>query len=224
MKKRIYISILIVFLFSSVSVQTSDATSLWSGETIQSSSLFVDAPPPVLRENDIVVILIEEETSALADADTEAEIDDSVSGEISNWFSIQNAKDLFKLLTFASPDIKTEQNDSDNLPKWGFEISNEFEGEAETTRNNTVSASIAARVMAVKPNGNIVLEGKRHIKVNAETTILTVTGIARQQDVTEENTIPSYLISELHVSVDGKGIASNANRRGIVSHIMNLIR
>jgi len=224
MKQRIFVSVLICLISMTFCVRDTSAASLWSGETIQSSSLFVDAPVPMLKENDIVVILIEEQTSALADADTEAEIDDSVSGEISNWFSIENAGDLLKYLTFNSGDIKTTQNDQDNLPKWGFEISNEFEGESETTRNNTVSASIASRVVTIKPNGNVVLEGKRHIKVNAETTILTVTGIARQEDVSEENTIPSYLISELNVSIDGKGIAANANRRGILSHLMNLLR
>ena len=39
-------------------------------------------------------------------------------------------------------------------------------------------------------NEDEALEGKRHIKINAETTILTVTGIARQEDVSDENTIP----------------------------------
>jgi len=224
MIRRILVSVLTCLMFVTMCVQTTHATSLWSGETIQASSLFVDAPPPVLQENDIVVILIEEKTTALADADTEAEVDDTVSGEISNWFSIKNASDLLKFLTFRSSDIQATQNDSDSLPKWGFKISNEFEGEAETTRNNTVSARIATNVVSVKPNGNVVLEGKRHIKVNAETTILTVTGIARQKDVSEDNTIPSYLISELQVAIDGKGIAANANRRGILSHLLNLIR
>ena len=200
------------------------ATSLWSGETVTASSLYVDKPAPPLHENDIVVIILEEQSTAFTDADTEAEVDDTVEGSISNWFSIDNAKNLLDLLRFQSPQVKAVQNDENNLPKWGVEIKNEFEGEAETTRNNTVSARVAARVIAVKPNGNIVLEGRRHIKINDETTILTVTGIARAKDVTEDNTIESSLITELNVAIDGKGIASNANRRGILSHLLNLIR
>jgi flagellar L-ring protein precursor FlgH len=217
-----YVSAVCVLLC--FSVDYAHATSLWSGVTAQGSSLFVDRPTPQLKENDIVVIIVEEETSALSDADSDAKVDDSIDGSISNWFSIENAADLLNLLMLKSPDVKTKQNETANLPKWGVEIKNEFKGEAETTRNNTVSAMIAAKVIAVRPNGNVVLEGKRQIKINAETTILTVTGIARQEDVSDDNTVYSKLMTDLTVAIDGRGIVANANRRGIISHILNLIR
>lgn len=211
-------------LLIAMSASSASATSLWSGETIKESSFFADQPTPQLQENDIVVILVDEKTAAQSDADTEAEIEDTVSAEVDNWFSVENLSSLWKFLTFTSVDLKTKQHDTTNLPKWGFSLSNEFEGEAETSRNNKVATSIAARVIAVKPNGNVVLEGRRHIKVNAEATLLTITGIARQQDVSADNTIHSALISELQVAIDGRGVVANANRRGIISHLFNLLR
>jgi len=57
-----------------------------------------------------------------------------------------------------------------------------------------------------------------------ETTILTITGIARQEDVASDNTIHSSLMTDLQVAIDGKGIAATVQRRGILSHILNLIR
>jgi flagellar L-ring protein FlgH len=223
-RRQSVIFILVGMVLMTLSAPSAQATSLWSGETVSASSFFADLPTPELRENDIVLILVDEQTAAQTDADTEAEVSDTVSAEVDNWFSVENLSSLWKFLTFTSVDLKTKQNDTTNLPKWGFSLSNEFEGEADTSRNNKVATSIAARVIAVKPNGNVVLEGRRNITVNAETTILTITGIARQEDVSADNTIRSALISELQVAIDGRGVAANANRRGVLSHIFNLLR
>ncbi len=201
--------------------------SLWQGETIKSSSYFVDKNGPDLAINDIVVILIEEKVTASTDADTEAEIEDTLSGEVSNWFSIENAADLLKIfkLDFEGiGDVQTHQNSSTGLPKWGIEIKNSFEGEGETTRNNTVVAKITARVVGMEPNGNIVLEGQREIKVNAETTTLKVTGVARKKDVSEENTVLSSQIYDLKFMVSGRGVVDGVNRRGLISYIIGLVR
>ncbi|MBU1863487.1 MAG: flagellar basal body L-ring protein FlgH [Candidatus Omnitrophica bacterium] len=201
-----------------------EATSLWSGATIKDSCLFVDSPTPILQVNDLVVIFIEEKTSATTDADTDAEVKDKVEGSISNWFSIENFGPILQWLRLGNSKVSTKQNDVDNLPKWGIEIKNEFEGEGMTTRNSTVVAQVSARVAAVKPNGTVMLEGKRNIKINSEYTTLMITGTARARDISENNTIHSSLIADLKLSIDGKGIVSAVNRRGIISYIFNLIR
>ena len=201
-----------------------NADSLWTGITVQKSSLFVDQAGPNLSINDIVVVLIDEATSAKSDADTSADVEDSVSGSISNWFSLENVKDVMNLLLLNNSNIKTRQNNEDNLPAWGLEINNEFSGEGETTRNNSVVATISTRVVAIEPNGNVVLEGKKHISVNEETTILTVTGIARAEDISSDNTVLSSVIADLNFAVDGKGIIEKVNQRGFLSWFMGLLR
>jgi len=203
------------------------AASLWSGTTVKNSSLFVDTPAPQLGINDIVVILIDENTQATTDADTEAELEDSIDSQISRWFSVENGQDLWKYLFFQSPDVTTHPNarsNLNNLPHLAGDVSNEFEGEGETTRNSKATATIAARVIAVEPNGNLVIEGKRHVRINQETTILTVTGIANPKDISSENYIRSSQIAELFFSVDGQGILADLNKRGILSKILAWIR
>ncbi len=217
-------TVLILFLTLSFS-SFAFADSLWSGLTVKDSSLFVDEGPEKLKENDIVVILIDEKTTASAKADTDAEVDDKVEGSISNWFSLDNAADLLNILKFDfDNNIKSSRNSTSNLPKWGFKIKNSFEGEGSTNRNNTVVAQIAARVIEVRPNGNLVLEGKRYIHVNNETTILTVTGVVSNEDISADRTVSSRLIADLRLRVDGKGIASNVQKRGLLSHLLNLLR
>lgn len=202
------------------------ATSLWSGKTIKGSSLFADAEGPDLAINDIVVIIIEEKVTAKTDADTEAGLEDTLSGEVSNWFSVENAANLLNFLKFDFEDteVKSHRNASTGLPKWGITLKNSFEGEGETTRNNTVVATIAARVVGMEPNGNIVLEGKKNISVNSERTTLGVTGIARKKDVTDDNTIDSSKMLDLNFSVDGKGVVDGVNRRGLISYLLSWIR
>ena len=223
---RILCSTVIIACFC-LPLENARSASLWHGTTIQESSLFVDEPAPQLAVNDIVVILIEESTDSKTSADTEAEIEDEIDGKISNWFSIEGWDDLWKILKFESPDITAHPNaraNLNNLPRWGMDVDNEFEGEGETLRKNSVVSTIAARVIAIQPNGNVVLEGKRHIKVNEETTILKVTGIARAEDITPDKTIRSSFILDLNFAVDGRGVLTSANKRGIVSQIMGWMR
>lgn len=200
------------------------ATSLWQGETIQTGSFFVDQNMPSIAENDIVTILVEEKANATMDADTEIEVEDTIEGKITNWFTVENFSDISKLFNFESPEIKTKKNNTDNLPEWGLEINNEFEGEGETIRTNTITATIAARVVSVKPNGNVILEGKRNITINHEMTMITVTGTARAKDITKDNTIKSSLIADMQLSIDGEGIISNGNKKGIFSTLISLLR
>jgi len=204
--------------------QIVSADSLWQTQAIGGGSMFVDKPAPTLKENDLIFVVIDEETNAQTDADTEASVDDSVEGSISSWFSVEEWTGLFDFLTGNNSSVHTSQNTAADLPSWGMEVGNDFKGEGETVRNNSVTARIAARVITVKPNGTFLLEGQRHVQVNGETTILTIRGTARNEDVSNDNVILSSQLADLSLVVDGKGIIKNVNRQGIASWLMNFLR
>lgn len=217
-------SLMILILSLFVCISSVYADSLWSAATAADGSLFVDLQGPNLQVNDIVTMLIDESTAAKADADTDADVEDSIEGSISNWFSVENIGNLFDLLSGNNSSIKTQQNTQANLPKWGIDINHEFSGEGETSRNNSVTAKISTRVVAIEPNGNIVLEGKKRVRVNQEETVLTVTGIVRKADISADFTVPSSVVAELNFGVEGKGIIGNVNRRGILSWLLGFVR
>ena len=90
----------------------------------------------------------------------------------------------------------------------------EFEGKGSTSRTSLVRSRITARVLEVLPNGDLRIEAIKMVKINKETEQLAVTGIVRQNDLANDNSIPTTLVGDLRVEFNGKGIASADNGPG----------
>jgi flagellar L-ring protein precursor FlgH len=62
-------------------------------------------------------------------------------------------------------------------------MENDFDGSGETTRDESMTASITARVLEVTPNGNLFIKGSRKIRVNNEAQYITLSGLVRAADL-----------------------------------------
>lgn len=88
-----------------------------------------------------------------------------------------------------------------------------LDGQGETTRESDLRTSLAARVLRVLPNGNLVVEGAKDIMVNSERQRVTVRGLVRWNDLNSLNQITSDRIAELEVRIDGRGVVGDGVRR-----------
>jgi flagellar L-ring protein precursor FlgH len=93
-------------------------------------------------------------------------------------------------------------------------MENEFDGSGETTRNETMTASITARVIDVTPNGNLFIRGSRKVKVNNEAQYITLTGLVRPADISPDNTVLSTYIAEAAIEYTGSGPVSDKQSPG----------
>lgn len=96
----------------------------------------------------------------------------------------------------------------------GTDFSNSFEGEATSDRSGQVTASIAARVTEVLPNGNLSLFGKRAMKVNNEVQYITVSGVIRPQDISATNRVKSTNLADSRIEYYGKGALADKQKPG----------
>ena len=94
-------------------------------------------------------------------------------------------------------------------------------GTGSTTQTGAMTAKIAVTVKEVLPNGNLVLEGTRMIKVNKDVQIYKLTGICRKDDVRFDNTVLSSNVAEAQITTDGKGLIGDRQRKGIITRIMD---
>lgn len=166
---------------------------------------------------DTVTIDIVENASSELEANTETSRDSSIDG------SISNALGYVRYLEEKNPRFQIGQSGSlvDQLFKASLE--NEFKGEAKSDRKGVVTASIGARVIEVLPNGNLVLFGRRETKVNAETQFITVTGLARPEDIDADNRIQSIYIADARIEYFGKGVLADKQKPGIVMRVLDHI-
>jgi len=88
-----------------------------------------------------------------------------------------------------------------------------LDGEGTTSRNTTLTTTITARVSDVLPNGYLVIDGHRTVKVNSENQIVTIRGVIRPADLSTANEVASSSIAQMELKIDGRGIVNDAVHR-----------
>lgn len=96
-------------------------------------------------------------------------------------------------------------------------------GTGAITRSETVAVQIAATVIQVLPNGNLVVHGLQETRINFEVRELQVAGIIRPQDISTENTVSYEKIAEARLSYGGRGHISDVQQPRYGSQILDVI-
>ncbi len=142
--------------------------------------------------DDIVTIVVSESLSAVASGATNTSRKSAANSNIKSLLGPANPR-LANLL-----DASSAQS---------------LQGQGQTSRNMTLSTTISARVVEVKPNGDLVVEAAKDIAVNSEKQAIVVRGIVRQADLNSINAVPSNRVANLQVKVNGKGVVGDAVKR-----------
>jgi len=110
-----------------------------------------------------------------------------------------------------------------NIPAFGLNGSIGSNATGSTNRTDNLAASIAVTVTRVLPNGNLAIEGKRKVGMNAETQEITLTGVVRPQDIASDNTIRSPLVADAQIKYGGRGPVGDKQHDGIISRVFKFL-
>lgn len=194
---------LVLMAALSLAVPAARADSLFPGSSTESKtsaaavSLFSDNKAS--RVGDTLTILIQETASAASQATTKTSKTESL-----------NYGPGFGPLLHLIKNFGLSGNISSN-------------GTGSTSRSDNLSARIAVTVKEVLPNGNLVVEGKRRVGMNAETQEITLSGVIRPQDVAPDNTIASPLVADAQIKYAGKGPVGDKQHDGIITRIFKVL-
>ena len=155
------------------------------------------------RPGDIITITISEESTAQSAATTNTKDDSQV--EIKSGPQIPFFKKVVNQFVGKN------------------EVKNQWQGNGPTSRSGKLTGTITASVLEILPNGNLLIEGSRSIRVNRETQLMRVRGVARPEDIDPGNTIKSNLLADAEIKYDGKGSVGRTQRPGLITKIANWV-
>jgi flagellar L-ring protein FlgH len=87
-----------------------------------------------------------------------------------------------------------------------------LKGQGSTASNTLFQTNLTGQVIAVLPNGNLVVEAGRQIFMNNQHENVVVRGMIRPGDIGPNNTVLSSSLSNLEIEMKGKGIISDGTR------------
>jgi len=97
-------------------------------------------------------------------------------------------------------------------PLLSAQSSSALKGQGSTASNTLFATSLTGQVIAVLPNGNLVVEAGRKIFMNNQHEDVVVRGMIRPGDIGPNNTVQSMSLSNLEIEMKGKGIISDGVR------------
>lgn len=97
-------------------------------------------------------------------------------------------------------------------PLLGMNSSTAQKGQGSTTSSSKLQTSLAGQVIAVLPNGNLVVEAQRQVLLNHQKETAIVRGIVRPGDIGPANIVLSTALSNLEIELKGKGVVTDATR------------
>lgn len=106
-------------------------------------------------------------------------------------------------------------------PLFGAQSSSQLQGKGESSNSSNLTTNLAARVIAVLPNQNLVVEAQREVFMNNQHETMFVRGVLRPGDVGPSNTALSTSLANLEIELKGKGVISDAiDRPNVVVRLL----
>ncbi len=170
---------------------TTSTGSLWPLEGGPFTDLATDYK--ARRLNDIVVIRIVEQTLAQA------------SGSV----AAQRAFTSNSAITAVAGRVNTGGIN----PLYNLNSNSNLKGTGTANSQSLLQTSVAGRVVAMLPNGNMVIEAEHQVNFNQQAQTIILRGVIRPGDILSDDSILSTYVSDLELEMKGKGVVTDATRQ-----------
>ncbi|MHB8766475.1 MAG: flagellar basal body L-ring protein FlgH [Deferrisomatales bacterium] len=164
------------------------------------------------RVGDLVTVVVVESSEASREASTGVSRDTSVSAGVDALLGAPDHLGLPNLYKSGAFE-----------PRVGASTANSFQGAGNTKRKDLLRTRVAARVVEVLADGNLMVEGRRQVKVNEETQYLFVRGMARPVDISPDNTVSSVALADAQILYGGSGLVSSQQSPGWMYRVLDAV-
>lgn len=170
-----------------------------------SSFMYQRIPPEAefreLKTNDIITVLVDYRTSMLSEGDAERRKTANLTAVLADW------------LRFDGQDIiPAPQSNGD--PSVAGKLQSQYRAESDMELRDALTFRIAAHVVDIQPNGNLVVEGHQTIRINEEIWRISLTGIVRRSSIGPDRTVRSDEVADLRIDKEEEGFVRDSYARG----------
>ena len=167
-----------------------------------SSWMYIKVDPPrEIQLNDVITVIIDEKSQLISQAMLMRRQRTNVDADLEKWVRFNGFGASAAPMTNGDPRIEALYN-----------LQNQVQ--ANLRASNGLQFRVAATVVDIRPNGNLVLEAHSHERVNNEIWDSSLSGVVRREDVLPNNTVLSEDIAELNLDRQEEGHIRDSWRRG----------
>lgn len=190
-----------------------------TGSIWQGSSGGIAEDVKARKKGDLLTIAIVEQASASKEAATGTNRSAGVSAGIPNLLGLEK-----KALPGVAPGVFQDWLNQMDLTKLvSASTDSKYNGSGSTSRKENLSATITAKVLDVLPNGNLLIEGKRNVRVNNEDQVIVLEGMVRPRDINQDNIVSSSMVADARISYTGNGVISDRQSPGWLMNLLDKI-
>lgn len=113
--------------------------------------------------------------------------------------------------------------DDTKLPGVNLDIDskNEFKGSGSSKTTGMVRTKLSALIDSVLSNDLVRIKGSRKIVVNDEEQTITIKGLVRTSDISSENSVLSYNISDAEIIFQSEGQIKSMQEPGWITKLFH---
>ena len=174
--------------------------------TLQSSSFIYrelppEAMPRQLQEQDIITVIVDFNSRFLSEGDAESRKSANLSAILADWIRLDD------LSLKPAP-----QSDGD--PTITGTLNSQYRAESDVELRDQLTFRMAARIVEIRPNGNLVIEGHQEIRNNEERWRISISGEVRREAIQADRTVSSDAIFGLDIDKQEVGQVRDGYARG----------
>ena len=195
------------------SVTYAQSSSLWQADksvngtaplTVQNaSSTYIEPKPPKqVKIHDIVSVRVDVLSRMTANGELQRRKNAKYDARLKDWI-------VFKGLRAIGP---APQTDGD--PRLRGELQSDYRSQGDMQTRESLALNVATTVVDIRPNGNLVLEGHQHVRINEEVWVISLTGECAAESIGPDNVVLSRDINHLDINKLETGSVASGYQRG----------
>ena len=98
-----------------------------------------------------------------------------------------------------------------------------FTGQGSADQSNSLTGEVSVTVVAVYPNGTMLVQGQKRVTLNRGDEFVQIKGIVRTADISADNRVLSTRVADAQIAYTGKGDVARAGRQGWLSRFFSVI-